>query len=357
VYDEIISGLLCDKITLLLSGFFNKNNYNNKVKMKSILGIGNALVDILAVTKDESLLEKYNLPKGSMQHVSEQKADEIYQDLKKIGASVVTGGSAANTIAGLSQLGIKTGFLGKVGNDELGDFYNSDFEKSGVESHLIKGEKGTGRAMVVISPDSERTFAVYLGAAIEMTTKDINHSVFDGYDYIHIEGYLLQDHDLIEAAMKTAHDAGKTVSIDLASYNVVEENVDFLRYLIDKYADIVFANAEEARAFTGEEDPQCALTKIAELCDIAVVKIGSEGSWVKQGTAVCHVPTKAVTPVDLTGAGDLYAAGFLYALSSKKSLETCARIGTICAGEVIQVVGTKFPCETWDNIRAAISKL
>jgi sugar/nucleoside kinase (ribokinase family) len=325
--------------------------------MKSILGIGNALVDILAITKDENLLEKYSLPKGSMQHVSEQKANEVYQDLKKIGASVVTGGSASNTIAGLSQLGMKTGFLGKVGNDELGDFYNNDLEKLGVKSRLIRGKKGTGRAMVVISPDSERTFAVYLGAAIEMKPKDINPAIFDNYDYFHVEGYLLQDHDLIETAMRTAHDKGKIVSIDLASYNVVEENVDFLHCLISKYANIVFANAEEAKAFTGEKEPESALMKISGLCDIAVVKIGAKGSWIQQNGKIYHVPAKMIMPVDCTGAGDLYASGFLYGLSSGKHIETCAQTGTICAGEVIQVVGTKLSGEVWDNLRSVINRL
>jgi sugar/nucleoside kinase (ribokinase family) len=342
---------------LLLPKFLIQNDYNKLSKMKSILGIGNALVDILAVAKDEGLLEKYSLPKGSMQHVSEHKASEVYHDLKKIGASVVTGGSASNTIAGVSQLGMKTGFLGKVGNDELGDFYSSDIERLGVQSLLIRGEKGTGRAMVIISPDSERTFAVYLGAAIEVTPKDINPSIFDGYDYVHIEGYLLQDHDLIETAMKTAHDKGKTVSIDLASYNVVEENVDFLRELIEKYADIVFANAEEAKAFTGAKDPEYALMKISRLCDIAVVKIGSKGSWIEQDGRIYHVPPKLVIPVDLTGAGDLYASGFLYGLSLGKHLETCARIGTICASEIIQVVGTKLSNDAWNNLRAVIDEL
>jgi sugar/nucleoside kinase (ribokinase family) len=325
--------------------------------MKSVLGMGNALVDILAVTKDENLLKKYNLPKGSMQHVSEQTANEVYHDIKEIGASVVTGGSAANTINGISRLGLKTGFLGKVGNDELGDFYDADLKKSGVCSRLIRGERGTGRAMVVISPDSERTFAVYLGAAIEMTPADIDPSIFDGYDYFHVEGYLLQDHNLIETAMKTAHDKGKTVSIDLASYNVVEENVDFLHRLIKNYADIVFANDEEAKAFTGEEEPDRALWEIAQLCDIAIVKVGSKGSWVKQGPRVYHTPAKIVQPVDLTGAGDLYASGFLYGLALEKDLYICARIGTICAGEIIQVVGTKLPGEIWKNIHTAISKL
>jgi sugar/nucleoside kinase (ribokinase family) len=333
-----------------------KKDYKYIRKMKSILGIGNALVDILAITKDDSLLEKYSLPKGSMQHVNEQRANEVYYDLKDIGASVVTGGSAANTIAGISQLGLKTGFLGKVGDDELGNFYNSDIEQLGVKSFLIRGEKGTGRAMVVISPDSERTFAVYLGAAIEMTTNDINPSIFDGYDCFHVEGYLLQDHDLIETAMKTAYYKGHVISIDLASYNVVEENVDFLRYLINNYANIVFANEEEAKALTGKE-PEQALAIISELCDIAIVKVGSKGSLVSEGSSIYQIDAGDVKPVDLTGAGDLYASGFLYGLTLGKDLETCAKTGTICASEVIQVVGTKLSGDSWNNLRTAINKL
>jgi sugar/nucleoside kinase (ribokinase family) len=324
--------------------------------MKSILGTGNALVDILAVSKDENLLKKYSLPKGSMQHVDEQRAGEVYQDLKKIGASVVTGGSAANTVAGISQLGLKTGFLGKVGNDELGDFYNGDIERLGVKSLLLRGEKGTGRAMVIISPDSERTFAVYLGAAIEMTPEDINPSLFDDYEYFHIEGYLLQDHKLIETAMKTARRKEKFVSLDLASYNVVDENVEFLHQMVNKYANIVFANEEEAKSFTGKE-PEEALEIISGICDIAVVKIGAKGSLVRQGSETYRVATADIKPVDLTGAGDLYASGFLYGLSLGKDLETCAKIGTVCAGEIIQVIGTKLSGDSWGNLRTITGKL
>ncbi|MDR2287479.1 MAG: adenosine kinase [Prevotellaceae bacterium] len=326
-------------------------------KFKSILGTGNALVDILAVAEDEKLLEKYNLPKGSMQHVDEQRANEVYQDLKKIGASVVTGGSAANTIAGISQLGMKTGFLGKVGNDELGDFYNSDIEALGINSLLTRGKKATGRAMVTITPDSERTFAVYLGAAVEMTPEDINPAIFDNYDCLHIEGYLLQNHDLIETAMKTAHNKGKIVSIDFASYNVVDENAIFLYDIIKRYANIVFANAEEASAFTSK-DPEKALVIISQLCDIVVVKIGAEGSLVTEGSRIYRVAANnRIKPVDLTGAGDLYASGFLYGLSQGKDLKTCAKIGTICASEIIQVIGTKLPQDSWNNLRTEINKL
>ncbi|MDR1340391.1 MAG: adenosine kinase [Prevotellaceae bacterium] len=321
--------------------------------MKSILGMGNALVDILAICKDDSLLEKYSLPKGSMQHVDEQRANEVYSDLKALGASIVTGGSAANAIAGISQLGLKTGFSGKVGNDELGDFYSGDLGNLGVKSLLLRGEKGTGRAMVVISPDSERTFAVYLGAAIEMSPEDINPSIFDAYDYFHIEGYLLQNHSLIETAMKIARHRKKIISLDLASYNVVDENAGFLHKIIDEYVDIVFANEEEAKALTGEE-PEKAVETISGLCDIAVVKIGAKGSLARQGSETHRIAATDAKPVDLTGAGDLYASGFLYGLSMGKDLESCAGMGTVCAGEIIQVIGTKL---SGNVLRTAISKL
>ncbi|MDR1897657.1 MAG: adenosine kinase [Prevotellaceae bacterium] len=323
--------------------------------MKSILGMGNALVDILAVTKDDTLLEKYKLPKGSMQHVDEQTANSVYEELKHIGSSVVTGGSAANTIAGISQLGLKTGFLGKVGNDELGDFYENDLKSLNIKSLLLRGLKGTGRAMVVISPDSERTFAVYLGSAIELSSKDIHPTVFDDYDYFHIEGYLIQDHNLIETAVKTANLKNKLISLDLASYNVVAENLDFLRNIV-QYANIVFANEEEAKSFTGK-DAEEALDIIAEMCDIAVVKVGAKGSLVKQGGNVYKIAATDCKPIDLTGAGDLYASGFLYGLSLGKDIETCAKMGTICAGEIIKVIGTKLSADSWNNLREQVAKL
>jgi sugar/nucleoside kinase (ribokinase family) len=324
--------------------------------MKSVLGMGNALVDILAVTGDDSLLAKYGLPKGSMQHVVQQTANSVYDELKPLSPSVVTGGSAANTVYGTARLGLPTGFLGKVGRDELGDFYNADLESNGIKSLLLRSSASTGRAMVIITPDSERTFAVYLGAAVELSPKEITPAIFDGYDYFHIEGYLIQDHALIETAMRTAKSKGKLISLDLASYNVVDENREFLQSLVKDYADIVFANEEEAKSFTGET-PERALGVIAGMCDIAVVKVGARGSLVQSGNSVFSVAADAARPVDLTGAGDLYASGFLYALAQGQSLETCAKTGTVCASEVIQVIGTKFDDAVWNRIRTKISAL
>lgn len=311
--------------------------------------MGNALVDILAVSKNDGLLEKYRFPKGSMQLVDEETANSVYEELKPFNPSTVAGGSAANATVGISRLGLKTGFFGKIGNDELGNFYENDLECSGVKSLLMRENKGTGRSIVIITPDSERTFATYLGAAMGLTPDDISPSLFDGYDCVHIEGYLIQDHNLIETAMKLAKQEGKTVSLDLASFNVVEDNLDFLVKIVKNYADIVFANEEEAKSFTKCE-PEKALHVIAEMCDIAVVKIGAKGSMVKQNGKYFHIPAVAAQPVDLTGAGDLFAAGFLYGLSVEKDIETCAKIGSICASEIIKIVGTKLSPQAWENI-------
>ena len=251
--------------------------------MKSILGMGNALTDILAVLPDDSLLRQFHLPKGSMQHVDMATGDRIWNTLKNIGVQYVAGGSSANTITCTAIFGMKSGFIGKVGDDELGHLYKSDQEQYGIKSYLLKGTKSSGRAMVFITaPNAERTFAVYLGAALELVTEDLKPEFFEGYDYFHIEGYLVQDQNLIRRAVEMAKAAGCIISLDMASYNVVESNEAFLHDIVDNYVDIVFANESEAKAFTRME-PREALDELARHCSIAVVKIGKDGSMLNSG--------------------------------------------------------------------------
>ena len=251
--------------------------------MKSILGIGNALTDILAVFPDETMLREYHLPPGSMQHVDLETGDRIWSKLKEFGVKYVPGGSAANTITCTSIFGMPSGFIGKIGNDELGHLYKSTLEQYGVKTTLLTGTKGSGRAMCFITgANSERTFADYMGAALEMVPEDLKPEYFQGYDYFHIEGYLVQNQDLIRKAVQMAKEAGCKISIDMASYNVVESNEAFFHNLVDRYVDIVFANESEARAFTKQE-PREALDTLASQCEIAVVKVGKDGSMVKQG--------------------------------------------------------------------------
>ena len=198
----------------------------------------------------------------------------------------------------------------------------------------------------------------HLGAALEMKADEISNDIFKGYDCLYIEGYLVQDHTLIESVARNAKSCNLKVAIDLASFNVVEENLDFLRDLVEKYVDIVFANEDEAKTFTGEEEPINALQYISQMCELAVVKIGMKGALIKQGEKVVHVGImKAAKRVDTTGAGDFYAAGFLYGMTEGLDLRQCGTIGAVTAGKVIEVVGTTLADEAWDEINRYIKRV
>lgn len=329
--------------------------------MKSILGIGNALTDILAVLPDDSLLDKYHLPKGSMQHVDMETGDKIWAALKPLGVKYVAGGSAANTIACTAIFGMPSSFIGKIGDDELGLLFKSDQEQYGVRTNLLKSEHSSGRSMVFVSGgNAERTFAVYLGAALDLVPEDLKPEFFKGHDYFHIEGYLVQNQALIRKAVEMAHDAGCLISLDMASYNVVESNNAFLHDIVEKYVDIVFANETEARAFTKLDDPEASLDDIASRCRIAVVKVGKDGSWVKSGDEKHYIPSWPADTVDATGAGDTYAAGFLYAHSLGMPLKVCGETGSIIAAKVVEVIGTKIDIPRWraakEEIRGLIAE-
>ncbi len=326
--------------------------------MKSILGIGNALTDILAVLPDDSLLNNYHLPKGSMQHVDMETGDKIWAALKPLGVKYVAGGSAANTITCTAILGMPSSFIGKIGDDELGLLFKSDQEQYGVKTVLLKSKRSSGRSMVFVSGgNAERTFAVYLGAALDLVPEDLKPEWFEGYDYFHIEGYLVQNQALIRRAVELAHDAGCIISLDMASYNVVESNLAFLHDIVEKYVDIVFANETESKSFTKLDDPLLALDEIAKLCKIAIVKIGKDGSWIKSGEEVHFIPAWPADTVDATGAGDTYAAGFLYAHSEGRSLKECGEVGSIIAAKVVEVIGTKIDIPRWKEAKREIREL
>ncbi len=325
--------------------------------MKSILGIGNALTDLLAVFPDDKILREYHLPPGSMQHVDLETGDRIWSHLKEFGVKYVPGGSAANTITCTAILGMPSGFIGKTGDDELGHLYKSTLEQMGVKTTLLRGTKGSGRAMCFISgANAERTFADYMGAALELVPEDLKPEYFEGYDYFHIEGYLVQNQDLIRRAVQMARDAGCKISIDMASYNVVESNEAFFHNLVERYVDIVFANESEARAFT-KKGPEAALSELAGLCEIAVVKVGKRGSMVRRGNEHHFIDPWPADTIDATGAGDTYAAGFLYGHSLGLPLKTCGEIGSIIAAKVVEVIGTKIDVPRWRTAKQEIREL
>ncbi len=323
--------------------------------MSSVLGLGNALVDVLARLENDNLLEKLNFPKGSMQLVDDVAVAKVMEATSHLNKELASGGSAANTIHGLASLGIKTGFIGKIGKDEFGEVFKNDMSSHNITPHLSESEAKSGRAIAMISPDSERTFATYLGAAVELSADDMMEHMFDGYTYFHVEGYLVQNKALIEKAYQVAKSKGLKTSIDLASFNVVEENLDFLKNLIANYVDIVFANEEEAKAYTGKEG-EAALNDLANGTEVAVLKLGKDGSIIKRFDEVVKVGIIPVKSIDTTGAGDLYAAGFLYGLIKELSLEQCGNIGSILSGHVIEVVGPKMSEDTWSTIHKKVEQ-
>lgn len=318
--------------------------------MNKVLGIGNALVDIMIQLNDDSTLERFSLKKGSMQLSERDFAEEINKATADFEKSQSSGGSAANTIHGIASLGGKAGYIGKVGDDEFGEFFSNDMKEHNIEPFLLKGKNDTGRAMALISPDSERTFATYLGAAIELNDSDLKNEQFKDYKILHIEGYLSLNHDLMLKAAKLAKSNNMKISIDMASFNVVEDNLEFLKDYVKNYVDIIFANEEESKAFTGKK-PEESLNEMAELCEIAVVKIGSKGSLVKSDGQTHRIDPIKVNPIDTTGAGDLFASGFLYGLTNNLSLKKCGDLGSLCAGKVIEVIGSKMSKEIWNEIR------
>jgi sugar/nucleoside kinase (ribokinase family) len=321
--------------------------------MKRIIGIGNALVDVMTLINNDQILEKFSLPKGSMTLVDGQKSQQIKSETKNFKRTCTSGGSAANTIHGLAMLGVETRFIGSVGSDDTGDFFEKEMKDAGVNTLLFRRNSDTGTAVALISDDTERTFATHLGAAIELDAPDLYPDMLDGYHILYLEGYLINNIQLMETACNIAKEKNMTIALDMASYNVVKAYLSEFKKIVEDYVDIVFANEEEAGAFTGLA-PDQALSYFSELCEIAVVKIGAEGSLLKKDEEIVRISALPVRCNDTTGAGDLYASGFLYGYANGMNLQQCGQIGSLLAGKVIEVVGARMEKKIFKEIRRII---
>ena len=324
--------------------------------MTKVLGMGNALVDIITQINDDRILKGFGLPKGSMTLVDLDTSNYIHAETAGMPKTKASGGSAANTIHGLAHLGIETGFIGKVGNDDMGKFFKKDLLVNKIKPILFRSMQETGRAMALISKDSERTFATYLGAAIALSVDDISLDIFKGYDYFYIEGYLIQDMPMFEKALRLAAKAGLTICLDMASFNVVQKHVDFFKSMISEYVDILFANEEEIRALTGLSPEEGAM-QTSKICDLVVIKLGAQGSFCICKEGMVRVGVRPSRAIDTTGAGDLFAAGFIYGHMKGFSAETCGKMGAILAGRVIELIGAKMDESQWEILRREIASL
>ncbi len=325
------------------------------MKHKTILGIGNAVTDMVIPLPDNRILERFQLPSGGMTHIDKVSADAMATFLEGMRMECIPGGSAANTVAAASLLGMRCGFIGKVGNDPIGDDYLENLENNGICPHLSRGNLPSARSMAFVSQENgERTFATYLGAALEQNVEEIVPEYFDGYDYLHVEGYLLQCSGVVEKAMEIARDKGMTISLDLGSCSMVEKHFSLLHRLVNEYVDILFANGTEALSFTGKEGAAAALDISGmENSRTAVVKLGEKGSVVCRGGELYRIGAEPVNVEDTIGAGDAYAAGFLYAHSLGATLYDCGRAGAIIAAQAVGTVGPKIGNSRREEVKKA----
>ena len=321
-----------------------------KKDKKLIVGVGSALVDILA-HEDEDFLNKTGAVKGGMTYVSKEFIEKTLS-LASNKPRLVPGGSACNTIVGVGKIGGKSRFIGKCGNGEMGRFFETNLIRQNVEPSLLRSDSPTGRVLSIITPDAQRSMFTFLGASAETSPQEITKDLFNDAAIVHIEGYLLFNPDLILKVLKTARQSGARISLDLASFNVVQESRDLLDYIVESFVDILIANEDEAEAYTGHRDEAQAIGALSKKAEIAVLKVGEQGSFIACDEQIVPIqPKTGGKIIDTTGAGDLWAAGFLYGLVNGYSLERCGELGSACGYEVCQVIGANVPDTGWDRIR------
>jgi sugar/nucleoside kinase (ribokinase family) len=317
---------------------------------KLVVGVGSALVDILA-REDDEFLRKTGAIKGGMKYVDKEFI-ELTMSQASRKPTMVPGGSACNTVIGIGKLGGHARFVGKRGKDKLGGFFETNLRKNNVDPVLFKSSSFTGRVLSIITNDAQRSMFTFLGASSETQPKEITKKCFENSAIVHIEGYLLFNEALILAALTAAKEAGAMVSLDLASFTVVEEFKVFLKTIVKDFVDILLANEDEALAYTGYSDEIKAVRALSEHTYIAALKMGERGSYISHGSNIIKIePVVKDAAVDTTGAGDLWASGFLFGLVNGYSLEQCGNLGSACGYEVCQVVGANIPEQGWQRIK------
>lgn len=323
-----------------------------------LIGVGSPIVDTLAQVS-EAFVAGIDGAKGGMELVDSGKMAELLGRLaaEGIGSSQVPGGSAGNTVMATARLGLPCGFVGKLGDDAGAAVYRSAFAAQGIDvSRCKQAALPNARCLSLVTPDGERTMRTDLAAAMTLLPEEISAADFTAAAHVHIEGYLLFNRELALAVLKSAKEAGCSVSLDLASFEVVGAAQDILADLLRDYVDIVFANEDEARAFSGPgTEYEQMVEQLALLCEIAVVKLGKDGSLIRSKGVTHRInPQTVANPLDTTGAGDFWAAGFLYGYLNGKDIQTCGNYGSLLGAEVVQVLGATLPAERWQKLQQLV---
>ena len=315
--------------------------------MKQVVGIGAALIDLVASVSEEWVVRQKK-QKGGMNPVNWGEMGRILGNVEDI--SIIPGGSASNTMIGLARLGGKARFVCKVGNDDLGDTYTLNLYHNGVEGYVRKSASPTGRVLSAVTPDAQRTMFTYLGASSELLPTEVSESPFQDAHFLYLEGYLAYNPSILLHCVHIARAKGLEVVFDCGSFGVVQD----CRFIIDKLIeersiDILIANEDEARILTSvEEDLACM--EMAKMAKIAIVKIGKKGSIIGVKDEITKVDAMQAKAIDTTGAGDLWASGFLYGYLNSWPLEKCGELASAAAAEVVQVMGPIIPDESYGRL-------
>jgi sugar/nucleoside kinase (ribokinase family) len=321
-----------------------------------VVGIGNAIVDVIAHA-EEGFLGMRGLVKGTMRIIDGGEADRLYGEM---GPGVeMSGGSVANTMAGVASLGGRAAYIGKVRDDELGQVFRHDITSAGVHYRMPAATVGpaTARCLILVTPDAQRTMNTFLGACVELGPEDIDRALIEGASVVYLEGYLFDPpraKAALRAAAEIAHAAGRKVSLSLSDPFCVERHRADFRDLVEHHIDILFANEIEIAALYETKDFDAAARAVRAHCEIAVLTRSAHGSVIVAGDATHRIPATPVPKVvDTTGAGDLYAAGFLYGLTHDRPLDACGRLGSFAAAEIIGHVGARPEISLRDFAKAA----
>ncbi len=314
------------------------------MKKYQVVGIGNAVVDVITQSTDTFLAEM-GIAKGIMQLVETQRSEELFSAMDE--RVQTPGGSVANTIAGIGSLGLATGFIGRVRDDELGHFYADAMTREGIDfvnAPVAGGELPTSRSMIFVSPDGERSMNTYLGISAELGPDDVDESVAAGAEVVFLEGYLFDKDKGKDAFIRTARAcraAGGKAGIAISDPFCVERHrADFVS-LIENEMDFVIGNEAEIRSLYQDNDLEADLAHVAAACPLVVCTRSGDGVSIMHEGKRTDIPVTKIVPVDATGAGDQFAAGFLFGLVSGRDMETCGRMGNVCAAEVISHIGPR----------------
>ncbi len=324
-----------------------------------LIGIGNAIVDII-VNIDDHFLDVHELKKGSMNLISSDESKLLLSNCKLI--KQISGGSSANTVVCLAELGNKVQFIGRVKNDKFGQFFATDIRESNANFSTPPTQDGppTAHSIILITPDAQRTMCTYLGASVEFEPKDLNLGLIQESKYLYLEGYLwdseLAKNAFLEAA-EIAKSSNTRIILSLSDSFCVDRHRESFLELIDKYVDIVFCNESEILSLINKSKLEICKEHISKLCKLVVITLGSKGSLIIHKNNSQFIDAKMVEKVlDTTGAGDIYAGGFIHGLIKNYSLKKCGEIGSLCAAQIITQLGSRSDVDLQDLIKKTLTK-